>query len=124
MVLKFGIWILLSFITLVAVCMYCLVMIRIERSETAQKSALEIQDKFSPRQNAVWDKIQSENFFPMVGKIFFSDCICLRLNFVSDYIPQLYFVCNLLIFYYVSNQGYKCNYYLFTCYSHFWMARE
>ena len=28
-------------------------MISIERSETAQKSALEIQDKFSPRQNAV-----------------------------------------------------------------------
>ena len=67
------------------------------------KSALEIQDKFSPRQNAVQDKIQSENFFLMVRIFFFklnvvSDCICLGLNFVSDYIPQLYFVCNLLIF--------------------------
>ena len=47
----------------------------------------------NPRQNVVQDKIQSENFFPMV-RIFFrlnflSDCICLRLNlsqteFVSD----------------------------------------
>ena len=46
-------------------------MICIKRSETAQKSALEIQDKFSTRQNAVQDKIQSENFFPTVGKIFF-----------------------------------------------------
>ena len=37
----------------IAVCTYCLVMISIERSETAQKSALEIQDKFSLTQNAV-----------------------------------------------------------------------
>ena len=36
-----------------AVCIYCLVMISIDRSETAQKSTLEIQDKLSPRQNAV-----------------------------------------------------------------------
>ena len=36
----------------------------------SSKNALEIRDKFSPRQNAVQDKIQSENFFPTVGKIF------------------------------------------------------
>ena len=105
---------------IIAVCTYRLVMISIERSETAQKSALEIQGKFSPRQNAVWDKIQSETkfslriFFLMVRKKnffrpnlvsdwiclrlnFVSDWICLKLNFVLDYVPQLYFVCNLLI---------------------------
>ena len=79
-------------------------MISIERSETAQKSALEIRDKFSPRQNAVRDKIPSI-FFPMVRNFFFfffQTEFCLGLNlpqteFVSDYIPQLYFVCNLLI---------------------------
>ena len=59
--------------------MYRLVMISIERSETAQKSALEIRDKFSLRQNAVHDKIQSENFFPMVGKIFFWTEFCLEV---------------------------------------------
>ena len=37
----------------VHICTYRLVMISIERSETAQKSALEIQDKFSLRKNAV-----------------------------------------------------------------------
>ena len=47
---------------LIAVCIYRLRMISIERSETAQRSALETQDKFSLRQNAVRDKIQSENF--------------------------------------------------------------
>ena len=64
----------------IAVCVYRLVMISIERSEKAQKSALEIRDKFSPRQNAVQDKIQSETkfspriLFAMVGKhFFFSD---------------------------------------------------
>ena len=50
-------------VLLIAVCTNRLVMISIERSETAQKSALEIQDKFSLRQNTVQDKIQSENFF-------------------------------------------------------------
>ena len=39
--------------TIVAVCTYRLVMISIERSETAQKSTLEIQDKFTLRQNSV-----------------------------------------------------------------------
>ena len=33
--------------------------------------------------------MKSENFFFLR--------LCLRLNFVSDYIPQLYFVCNHLI---------------------------
>ena len=52
----------------------------------------------NPRQNAVWE------FFSNGQKIFFFqlnfvlDCICLGLNFVSDYIRQLYFVCNHLIF--------------------------
>ena len=88
---------------LIAVCMYRLVIISIKRSETAQKSTLEIQDK-----------IQSEIFLSDGQKFLFfrlnfvSDCICLRLNlswtefclrlnFVLDYILQLYFVCNLLI---------------------------
>ena len=42
-------------------------MISIDLSENTLKSALEIRDKLSPRQNAVQDKIQSkkisENFF-------------------------------------------------------------
>ena len=42
-----------NFNTFTAVCTYRLVMISLERSETAQKSALEILDKFSLRQNAV-----------------------------------------------------------------------
>ena len=46
----------------IAVCIYRLVMISIERSETAQKSTLEIQDK-----------MQSENFFPDGQKFFFPD---------------------------------------------------
>ena len=78
-------------ISLVAVCTYCLVMISIERSKTAQKSTLEIRDKFGPRQNTVRNKIQSENFSRWSENFFFG------VNFVSDYIPQLYFVCNLLI---------------------------
>ena len=89
---------------LVAICIYCLVMISIERSKTAQRSALEIQGKFSLRKNAVWDKIQFENFSWWSENFFFElnfvlDCICLGLNFVSDYILQLYFTCNLLIFF-------------------------
>ena len=59
----------------IAVSIYRLVMISINRSETAQKSALEIWDKFSLRQNAVRDKVQSENLFLMVGKIFLLDWI-------------------------------------------------
>ena len=61
--------------------MYRLVMISIERSETAQKSAMEIREKFSPRQNAVKDKIQSENFFQTVRIFIFWTEFCLRLNF-------------------------------------------
>ena len=64
---------------LIAVCIYRLVMISIERSETAQKSALEIQNKFSLRQNVVRDKIQSENFFLMVRKKIFQTEFCPRL---------------------------------------------
>ena len=64
--------ILTLFLAIIAVCTYRLVMISIERSETAQKSALEIQDKFSPRQNAVQNKINFENVFPNGQKnIFF-----------------------------------------------------
>ena len=46
----------------------------------SSKSALEIRDK-----------MQSNNFFPDIEKIFF------QTEFVLDYKPQLYFVCNLLI---------------------------
>ena len=80
-------------------------MVSIKRSETAQRSTLEIRDKFSLIQNAVEDKIQSKNFFPteFCLRLYLSQTeFCLRLNlprteFVSDYITQLYFVCNLLI---------------------------
>ena len=80
----------------------------------SSKKCTEIRDKFSLRQNAVRDKVQSENFFPMVRIFFFglnfvSDCICLRLNFVSGYILQLYFVCNLLIPYCVYLCISSCN---------------
>ena len=55
-------------------------------SETTQKSALEIQDK-------IQSETKSENFFPdkktLLKKIL---GFCLGLNFVSDYILQLYFV--------------------------------
>ena len=70
-----------DFYSIIAVCTYRLVMISIERSETAQKSALEIRDKFSPGQNAVRDKIQSENFFLRWSeKNFFWTEFCLRLH--------------------------------------------
>ena len=49
-------------------------MIRIERSETAQKSALEIWDKFSPRQNSV-----QEFFFWWLEFFFFQTEFCLGL---------------------------------------------
>ena len=58
---------------LVAVCTYRLVMISIERSETAQKVY------WKSKTNSVQDKMQSENFFLMVGKR-----IVFGLNFVSD----------------------------------------
>ena len=64
-----------------------IVMISIERSETSQKSTLEIRDKMQSK-----TKLILRIFFPMVGENFF-----FGLNFVSDYILQLYFVCNLLI---------------------------
>ena len=67
---------------LVAVCIYRLVMIGIERSETAQKSTLEIRDKFSPRQNSV-----QEFFFDGRKKYFFQTEFCLRL-----YLSQTEFV--------------------------------
>ena len=94
--------------SMIVVCLYHLVMIRIERSETAQKSTLEIGD------NSVQDKMQSKTKFSL--RIFFrwseffffwtkfylslylsQTEFCLGLNFVSDYIPELYFVCNLYI---------------------------
>ena len=61
-------------------------MISIDMSETTQKSALEIQDKSSLRQNAVRDKIQSEkiskNFFPTTFFLinFFATEFCLGLH--------------------------------------------
>ena len=78
---------------------YRLVMISIDLSETTQKSTLEIRDK-------IQSKIKSENFFSkkkkkkLLEKNFVRKRILgffLGLNFVSDYIPQLYFVCNHLI---------------------------
>ena len=69
----------------------------------SSKSALEIQDKFSPRQNAIqeffsdgWKKNCFWTEF-CLGLNFVLDRICLRLNFVLDYIAQLYFIYNLLI---------------------------
>ena len=54
-------------------------MTSIKGSETAQKSALQIQDKFSSRQNAVQDKIQCENFFSDDQNFFFQTEFCLGL---------------------------------------------
>ena len=90
-------------------------MVGIERSETAQKSTLEIQDKMQSE-----TKFNPRIFFSDGQKFFFQTEFCLRLylsqtefclglnlsqtrlclglNFVSDYIPQLYLVSNLLIF--------------------------
>ena len=90
----------------IAVCIYHLVMISIDLSETTQKSALEIWDKFSLRQISDWENIREffsrqnsfSDKFLFFWQLFFSTEFCLGLNFVSDYIPQLYFVCNLLIF--------------------------
>ena len=64
--------------SVIAVCIYRLVMISINLSETANC--------------AHWksETMSETNFFLT---IFFSDKIFLRLNFVLDYIPQLYFVC-------------------------------
>ena len=69
---------------IIAVCIYRLVMRSIDLSETAHF--------------AHWKSgTTSKTIFFLTKKIFFSDFF-LRLNFVSDYIPQLYFVCNHLIF--------------------------
>ena len=65
-------------------------MISIDLSETTQKSALEIRDN-------VRDKIQSQT----KSKTNF----CLGLDFVSDYILQLYFGCNHLIIIICVGQG-------------------
>ena len=46
-----------------AVCTYRLVMISIKRSETALKSALKIQDKFSSRQMQPETKFSLRIFF-------------------------------------------------------------
>ena len=63
--------------SLVAVCIYRLVLIRIDLSETTKKSALEIRDK-----------IQSEKKFNRRQKFFPNNIF---------YIPQFYLVCNHLI---------------------------
>ena len=47
--------------TIIVVCIYCLVIINIDLSETTQKSALEIQDKMQ-------SETKSKNFF--LTKIF------------------------------------------------------
>ena len=77
--------------------------------QDSSKKLTENLNQIQSETKLVRDKIQSENFFLMVGKKFFfrlnfvSDRICFGLNFVSDYIPQLYFVCNLLIYLYRCN---------------------
>ena len=45
---------------LVAVCIYRLVMISIDLSETTQKSTLEIRDKIYSKINSVQDNIQDK----------------------------------------------------------------
>ena len=61
---------------LIAVCTFRLVMISIERSETAPKKCTG-----NPRQNVVQDKIQSENFFfDGWKKSFFWTEFCLGLH--------------------------------------------
>ena len=82
-------------------------MISIDLSETAQKKCTG-NPRQCLRQKSVRDKI--ENFFSskiFSDKIFFQtkNCqslswteFCLELDFFSDYIPQLYFVCNHLIY--------------------------
>ena len=65
--------------------------------------------------NSVWNKMQSKTkfslriFFLMVGKKIFLDWILSQTEFVSDYIPQLYFICNLLIKILVAEYGKKMN---------------
>ena len=61
------------------------------KKHTGNPRQIQSKTKCSPRQNAV------QEFFPDDWKFFFWTEFCLGLNFVSDYIPQLYFVCNLLI---------------------------
>ena len=80
--------------------MYRLVMISIEKSETAKK--------YTGNLRQIQSETKCSPFFPTVRKNFLCQTIlsqtefCLGLNlsrteFVLDYIPQLYFVCNLLI---------------------------
>ena len=59
---------------IIAVCTYCLVMISIERSETAQKSALEIREKMQSK-----TKCSLRLFFDGQKKKFF-----FGLNFVLN----------------------------------------
>ena len=62
------------------------------------------------------DSPQSENSFQWSEKFFFLDWILSRTEFVLDYIPQLYFVCNLLIFTGYYNVVSFCFwYYYVTC---------
>ena len=111
-------------------CIYRL-LISIDLSETAQK-----RGTGNMRQNSVRDNIREffsdKIFFPIIFflTIFFLNqkkkkivrkkislnfllsekAFYLRLNFVSDYIPQLYFVCNDLISSVVCTLRYVCNY--------------
>ena len=76
---------------------------------TGNLRQIQSEVKCSLRQNSV------QEFFPTVRKknfsdwilsrtVFILDFICLGLNFVSDYIPQLYFVCNPLFYIFEQNQ--------------------
>ena len=87
----------------IAVCMYSLVMISIESSETTHferwksdtisKTFFFWTFFFFPDKIFFPTKIIFLGFF-CLGLDFFETEFCLRLDLVSDYIPQLYFVCN------------------------------
>ena len=82
---------------IIAVCIYRLVMISIDLSEITHFEHCQSETK-------------SETIF-FLTKIFFSNKIFLGfflgLNFVSDYILQLYFVCNNLIKYLVNKNAFS-----------------
>ena len=71
----------------IAVCIYRLVMINIDLSETTQKSALEIQDKFQSDTKSENFFFQ-QNFFP--DKNFFQTEFCLGLHTTVVFCMQLF----------------------------------
>ena len=92
----------------IAVCAYCLVMISIDLSEITKKkvhwksetkSAIFFWTKFFSNGNFFPDKkiLSEKNLGFCLRLNFVSDRICPRLNFATDYILQLHFMCNHLI---------------------------